>query len=322
MIDSRFQGFGPPPRAAALAAMALWTIVAAGALAAPPAAVRKVAPAVRDSLVAAIETERAKTETWLKSEPTSYLAAVRRVDFDDRPRLSVGRDPGNDLRLDDPSLAARHLVVTVIGDSFRVEAQDEGATFAVRGTPTRQATLAPGSVGLGRFVLRLSHQRYPALIVFDPQSPRFAEFKGLEFFPPDLAYRFELPLVLNPRPDTVTILSTRGNQRRAVRAGWFEFKVGGRACRLEATRLLEPGIGENDVGLFFKDATNGKETYGLGRYLDPERLPDGRYLLDFNHAYNPACAFSEHYNCPIPPKANALKVAIRAGEKDSHYLKH
>ena len=39
-------------------------------------------------------------------------------------------------------------------------------------------------------------------------------------------------------------------------------------------------------------------------------------MLDFNNAYNPACAVSEHYNCPIPPRANTLKVAIRAGEKD------
>jgi len=42
-------------------------------------------------------------------------------------------------------------------------------------------------------------------------------------------------------------------------------------------------------------------------------------VLDFNEAYNPACAFSDHYNCPIPPKANTLAVAIRAGEMDSHY---
>jgi len=45
-------------------------------------------------------------------------------------------------------------------------------------------------------------------------------------------------------------------------------------------------------------------------------------VIDFNRAYNPACAFSDYYNCPIPPKANALKVAIQAGEKDPHYLAH
>ena len=50
-----------------------------------------------------------------------------------------------------------------------------------------------------------------------------------------------------------------------------------------------------------------------------QRLPNGRYLLDFNMAYNPACAFSNHYNCPIPPRANVLPVAIRAGEMDSRY---
>ena len=71
--------------------------------------------------------------------------------------------------------------------------------------------------------------------------------------------------------------------------------------------------------MFFRDATTGRESYGVGRYVDPERLPDGRYVLDFNMAYNPACAFSEHYNCPIPPKANTLKLPIPSGEKDSHY---
>jgi hypothetical protein len=49
------------------------------------------------------------------------------------------------------------------------------------------------------------------------------------------------------------------------------------------------------------------------------RLPDGRYVLDFNSAYNPACAVSDHYNCPIPSRANTLPVAVRAGEMDAHY---
>ena len=48
-------------------------------------------------------------------------------------------------------------------------------------------------------------------------------------------------------------------------------------------------------------------------------LERGRYLLDFNSAYNPACAFSDFCNCPIPPKANTLPVAIRAGVMDAHY---
>ena len=275
-----------------------------------------------DSITAAILADRKETEEWLRSKPTSYLAAVRRIDFENRSTLTVGSADGNDLRLEDSTLSARHLSVTVVGDSFRVEVLDPAAEFTVRGTGTRAATLAPTSIGLGRFALRLSHQRFPALIVFDPQSPRFAQFKGLRYFPVDLSYRLWVSLKPNPRPDTMVIVSTRGSQRRAVAAGWFEFRLGGKKWRLEATRLLEPGVGENDFSVFFRDATTGKETYEVGRYLEPVRQADGRYVLDFNNAYNPACAFSDHYNCPIPPRGNTLRVAVRAGEMDSHYATH
>ena len=103
-------------------------------------------------------------------------------------------------------------------------------------------------------------------------------------------------------------MSTRGNQRRETRGGWFDFSVEGKAVRLEAVRLLAPGVGENDLGIFFRDRTTGTESYR-----------PGRYRLDFKSADNPACAVSDFYNCPIPPKANTLPVAIRAGEMDAHY---
>jgi len=272
-----------------------------------------------DSISHAIEKDRVVTREWLKSAANSYLAAVERRDFGEKTTLTLGREPGNDVRIDDPAIEPHHLRVSVVGDSFRVEAVDETARFKVKDAELRAATLGPSGIGVGRFMLRLSHQRSPAIIVFDPQSPRFTEYKGLNYFPVDLAYRFVLPLTPNRKPDPVIILSTRGNQRRALRVGWFEFMVGGTRCRLEATRLLEPGVGEKDLGIFFRDATSGKESYALGRYVDVEPLPDGRYVLDFNLAYNPACAVSQHYNCPIPPKANTLKVAIPAGEMDSHY---
>ncbi|TPW20927.1 MAG: hypothetical protein FD126_1196 [Elusimicrobia bacterium] len=101
--------------------------------------------------------------------------------------------------------------------------------------------------------------------------------------------------------------------------GWFDFAVGTVPVRLAAHRLIEPGSKPDDINVFFRDLTTGKESYKVGRYVEPEKQKDGTYVLDFNMAYNPACAFSNYYNCPIPPKENNLKVAIRAGEKDSHY---
>jgi uncharacterized protein (DUF1684 family) len=286
---------------------------------AAPARPVKLTKAAADALIKEIQKERADTEAWLRSDPTSYLATIDRRDYAGKNTLTVGRAADNDLRIDDPEVTGHHLRVTVEGDRFRVDAVDAAARFKVNGEEKRTATVDPTSIQVGRFLVRLSHQRFPGLIVFDPKSPRFKEYKGLKYFPIDLSYRYELPLTANPKPETMVILSTRGNQRNAQRVGWFEFMVGATPYRLEAVRLLEPGVGENDLGIFFRDATTGQESYPLGRYVDVKKLPNGNFLLDFNLAYNPACAFSDHYNCPIPPKANVLPVAICAGEMDSRY---
>ena len=72
----------------------------------------------------------------------------------------------------------------------------------------------------------------------------------------------------------------------------------------------------------FQDATSGRETYGGGRYLldtikgaDLGQAPDGRMILDFNFAYNPSCAYSDRWICPLAPAANLLPAAVRAGER-------
>ena len=280
----------------------------------------RMSAAEADTLLPSYARDRAETDQWLKSAPTSYLATILRRDFNERTSLTVGSAPGNDVRIEDAGVRPHHLRVTVVGDSFHVETIDPRARFQMKDSTMSRATLPPSGIKVGRFSLRLSHQRFPAIIVFDPKSPRFKLYKGIKYFPPDLSYHVVTALVPNPKPDTTIILSTRGNRRRAVRVGWFDFKVNGTPCRLEAERLLEPGVGENDLGLFFTDATTKKESYGVGRYLDPERRKDGLYTLDFNRCYNPACAYSDHYNCPIPPEANHLTVAIRAGEMDSHYM--
>jgi uncharacterized protein (DUF1684 family) len=75
--------------------------------------------------------------------------------------------------------------------------------------------------------------------------------------------------------------------------------------------------GSNGERLFvpFADETSGRETYGAGRYLDLDRTSTGIYVIDFNTAYNPYCAYNPTYDCPVPPKENRLPLPIRAGEK-------
>jgi uncharacterized protein len=266
-----------------------------------------------------IEKERMDSNEWLRKSPTSYLAAMDRLEFKEKKTLTVGRAADNDLQLSAAGMELHHLRITVAGDQFRVECIDPEARFKIKEESKREATVAPSYIQVARYRLRLSHQYYPALIVFDPLSPNFKAYKEPTYYPVDLSYRYELALMRYPRQEKISIGSTRGHPRSAERVGWVQFVVGNTVCKLDATRLAEPGTSKDDVEILFQDATCGKETYPLGRYVDLKRLNNGRYLLDFNLAYNPACAFSNYYNCPIPPKSNTLPIAIGAGEMDPHY---
>jgi uncharacterized protein (DUF1684 family) len=78
-------------------------------------------------------------------------------------------------------------------------------------------------------------------------------------------------------------------------------------------------------GLFipFRDATNGTETYGAGRYLiDAAKSADlggdgarGSLILDFNFAFHPSCAFDPKWACPLAPPDSRLDIPIMAGER-------
>jgi NhaA family Na+:H+ antiporter len=303
--------------AAGLAASALGAVAAgtAGTRGARPAT---LAAAERDSLRAVIEQDRRDTDDFLRTNPNSALGTFARVPFG-RPAhaLVVGSAPTCDLVLDDASVRAQHVRIAVAGDSFHVAALDPGATFLAEAAGRRDTTAAtlPASwIGVGRYRVRLSHQNAPALIACDPDRPAKAAYPGSDWWPIDFAYRFVAALEPDPAPDTLWIESTNSPPRASLRAGWFRFVVAGKEQKLAAVRLLEPGVPADDVSVFFRDATGGKGSYGLGRYVDPPRLPDGRYVLDFNLAYNPTCALSPHYNCPVPPAENRLGVAIEAGE--------
>jgi hypothetical protein len=277
-----------------------------------------LAPAARDSLTAVYLADRNDTERSMRTSPQSSLGAFARVDFrPEVPWLVIGSEPTAALVLDDGSVRPQHVRVKLEGQGFRVEALDPGASFvahALGGRDTTAATLPPSWIGVGRYRVRLSYQNAPALIAVDPDLPARAAWKGNRWGPVDFGLRYVAELVPDEARDTLKIESTHGPPRPSLRVGWFEFEVNGRRERLAAVRLLEPGVGENDLSIFFRDATSGKGSYGMGRYVDPQRLPDGRWVLDFNLAYNPACAVSPYYNCPVPPAENALEAAIQAGE--------
>ena len=256
------------------------------------------------AMLPAVEKERADTLAAFRDGHRSPLAAVARHDFLPGKPMSIGSAPDCDIQLE--GLAPRAATVRVVGDHFEVDRDG------------RTEKLKPGGarIELGRYTLRLSHQNFPAVVVLDPQSPKLREGPFPKWFDADPAWRVEAHLVRDAPQREEIILSTRGNKRHALRLGQLEFSVQGKTLRLTALRLLEPGTGEAVVSVFFRDATTGHESYPVGRYVEAEPLGGDRFVLDFNRAYNPTCAFSTLYNCPIPPRENVLPVAVRAGERD------
>ena len=102
--------------------------------------------------------------------------------------------------------------------------------------------------------------------------------------------------------------------------GILKFKVDGVKCKLTVFQPARPINGyPGYLFLPFKDFTNGRESYGGGRYLDlKEDDVSKKFKLDFNLCYNPYCAYSDGFSCPIPPEENHLHVEIKAGVKTFH----
>ena len=156
-----------------------------------------------------------------------------------------------------------------------------------------------------------------------PNSPIPADqreaFDGLSYFDPDPDYRFELPLHEHEEKERVTVGTSTEGEREYARWGEFRFEVDGEAVSLQAYKA-DPD--DDRLWVPFRDETSGEETYGAGRYLDlePDRHRsdddgDAEWVLDFNEAYNPTCAYSDAYECPLPPTENWLDVEIAAGER-------
>jgi len=150
-----------------------------------------------------------------------------------------------------------------------------------------------------------------------PQGPLSSEvratFQGLKYYPPDPAYQFTLEPTRRDTLEPLEILTSSGQSAWYLLWGHVTvlFETGPWSLELY---VKEPEENPSSVFIPFKDATNGVETHGGGRYLDAP-LENGVLTLDFNLAYSPFCAYSDGWTCPLPPRANHLSVAIRAGEK-------
>ncbi len=148
----------------------------------------------------------------------------------------------------------------------------------------------------------------------DFNSAAVKKFNGTPRYTTDSQWRFNAILKEPIMPTTIPITNVLGQTIQMKLLGKLIFSLKGQIISLDAVEE------ENQLFIIFGDATNGKQTYGAGRFLYADK-PDasGRTIVDFNKAYNPPCAFTPFATCPLPPKQNIISKAITAGEKKYVY---
>jgi hypothetical protein len=163
----------------------------------------------------------------------------------------------------------------------------------------------------------------------NPESPfandTSAHYHGINWYPPNLDFYFQSKLYRYANPETVSVFGTKGEERHECKYGYFVIEYAGKEYRLNTYKFTPSdesyASNPNYLGVWFTDATTGKETYPVGRYVEVENEqldPGHMYEIDFNKAYNPYCAYSSIYSCAIPRKEDHFDFPILAGEKRYH----
>ena len=229
------------------------------------------------------KTDSREHYVWTLTQPTD--ASVVKVTYDGKTA---------DLYRGDESTPASDLLSAE--QPFSVS-----DTVDVKGG---KAQIDPGVMGL-------------RVLVFNQNNPAAAAFKGFEYFP------YDASAIVTATFEPVTDAKFAGQDFRTSRdwlkrfylAGYAIFEREGKSVRLPMYAETDDPKETKALSAFFMDELTGTETYGVGRYVDAEieSFPVNKVTIDFNYAYNPACAYSPHFNCPVAEYR--LPFAMRAGAK-------
>lgn len=140
-----------------------------------------------------------------------------------------------------------------------------------------------------------------------PEEHR-ADFTGADYYAP--AARFVYVGSFQEVATTIAVPSSTGTVSDYHGVGVVQITIDGDPYALT---VLDDGDG--GAFLAFGDETNGRTTYGGGRYVGVEIDDNGDAIVDFNRAANPYCVYDDEYSCPLPPAGNTIARPIEAGER-------
>jgi uncharacterized protein (DUF1684 family) len=213
----------------------------------------------------------------------------------------IGSDPKSDIRF--PDRAPKRLGSIIL----------KGKTATLKmGGKKKVLKSDTDRINVGDFTfLVIERGGKLALRLFDKRAKTLLDFKGIEMFPARLRWKKFASFEAYAKPKKVMVSTVIQTTEEALVPGEVVFLHDGTEHRLTPTGRSETG----ELFFAFTDETNGRETYGGGRFLLAPAPKDGRVLLDFNKAVNPPCSFTPYATCPVPRKENRLPFRVEAGEK-------
>jgi len=195
-------------------------------------------------------------------------------------------------------------------DSVKIDGEPVADAKLVADTEGKPTVISSGTLKINA-IFRESY----ALRIKDSEARALKNFKGVDNYPIDDSWLIEGRFTRAEEGTGIEIVNVLGQVVESAVFGTFEFDRGDKTHQLLALREE----GSESLWFIFMDRTTGHGTYGAGRYLYSEGMPeDGRLTVDFNKAYNPPCAFNPYSTCPIPPQTNRLDLWVLAGEKNYH----
>jgi hypothetical protein len=157
------------------------------------------------------------------------------------------------------------------------------------------------------------------IFVFNQQNPAALNFKGVSYYPYDPAFRVTATFAPDPKRPARVFRTSRGTDKQFYHVGDATFALKGKTITLPFYADSNDPKQIADMSAFFTDDLTGKGAYGAGRYVDISdfgAFPPRTAVIDFNDAYNPNCARSAHFTCPIA--LDNIALAMTAGERDPH----
>lgn len=264
---------------------------------------------------AATQAFRDEQDTLMRSE----LSPLARIDY---VHLTVGEHPLTGDGGAILSLPAEALLPYAGKVRIAVRPPSGLTLFAdppvkLDGALVGQATLTKGQViALGLIRLLVSGgDSDRALAVYDLGSPARRAYTGLHYFPSDDRYRVRARLTRYAQPRSVRLSASRGEDKEMSALGLLHFTLPGDVAESMEAYLEQPG--GSRLFLIFRDGLSGKPggSYGAGRFLYATLDRDDTVWLDFNQAWNPLCAYSAYFHCPLPPRQNWLRSPLPVGER-------